>query len=786
MIFAQRADCHAAAGNGIGAQYFLFHPANITAFILLLFAAAAFAVFLCATAAALKNAYFLKRKTQAFFPRNHTSSRKKQTDGKSKKRGMRLQYKLFISIAALAFLSILCASVPLYCILKSSQKNVLTEKFEETMHAALQSLMPAARAYLSEESVPISALPEAVDKSASIQSAAVMEISEFGFIVRQTIIPIHDYSGGKKNDTHNSAQTALRVQKEQEEVQQADSAWTHIAKQCREISESAAAPEFFQPEIYSYPEFRTDAKHLRRNLSEYLFYAPLVCRSNANSSLIYGAAIIKVSAQMLRAELAETDKAVFSETAKITLAAFFAGLLFSLLLSSVIAHPVKKLAAHTTRLRSSETKKGLKNIPDAVIESRDEIGELCGNINIMARRLIKAAGSSEMLSAGKEVQRTFLPLDTTDAANGTKISTGREETAGARFFAYYEGAQGVSGDYFDYKNLDNRRYALIKCDVSGKGPPAALIAAEVAALFCDYFAAPSVQKGGIDLPRLAYKINDQLYKRNFKGRFAAFTLAVFDMQSGDISLCNAGDNIIHIYDASEYEYKTFILPQAPAAGPFDSKSVKNHGGYQTCTVHLDAGDTLFLYTDGIESSKRLYRNAAGEALHTPPQTNGAADGGKNKSADDGEELSAARIRDIIDAVFSKSRYELKKKASPQRYSPHTCVFDFSTCEATPENAVLALAAAEKIFRMRQDSNAAEYDCIQIDKKLDAFLSRHFVQYNRYFSHKKALSESAAKSGYELYTHIQEEEQTDDITIIAVQKKAAGTAQYSDSRNCPRT
>ena len=62
-------------------------------------------------------------------------------------------------------------------------------------------------------------------------------------------------------------------------------------------------------------------------------------------------------------------------------------------------------------------------------------------------------------------------------------------------FGYYEGAKGVSGDYFDFKRLDDTHYAMIKCDVSGKGVAAALIMVEVATLFINLLQGLAQEKG---------------------------------------------------------------------------------------------------------------------------------------------------------------------------------------------------------------------------------------------------------------------------------------------------
>ena len=72
----------------------------------------------------------------------------------------------------------------------------------------------------------------------------------------------------------------------------------------------------------------------------------------------------------------------------------------------------------------------------------------------MTRGLVKAAAASKDLTVGKEVQKMFIPLEVDSA--GRKLTTGKIEDDYTQFFGYYEGAKGVSGDYFDYLKLDDK------------------------------------------------------------------------------------------------------------------------------------------------------------------------------------------------------------------------------------------------------------------------------------------------------------------------------------------
>ena len=93
------------------------------------------------------------------------------------------------------------------------------------------------------------------------------------------------------------------------------------------------------------------------------------------------------------------------------------------------------------------------------------------------------------------------------------------------------------------------------------------------------------------------------------------------------------------------------------------------------------------------------------------------------------------------------------------------MFDFSRCEGTVREAVLALVAVEKVFRLIPDPHAGP-ERKAVDSKVDAFLKEHFLQYQGYFSHRVEEPAGALVT----FTHVREEEQYDDLTILVIQRK----------------
>ena len=95
------------------------------------------------------------------------------------------------------------------------------------------------------------------------------------------------------------------------------------------------------------------------------------------------------------------------------------------------------------------------------------------------------------------------------------------------------------------------------------------------------------------------------------------------------------------------------------------------------------------------------------------------------------------------------------------------IFDFSSCQGTAEEAVMAMVAVEKVFRIYSDPKATEQDRVTVDSKIDGFLKTYFRQYKDYFRN-PIINEKIPE--YIQFSFLKEDEQYDDLTILAIRKK----------------
>jgi serine phosphatase RsbU (regulator of sigma subunit) len=727
-------------------------------------------------------------------------SEKKKRVTRIKRKGAGLRLKMASFIIALVILVVLMVSTPLYVMMTQTQEETLLRGLWDRSTVLLEGLASSARAYMPTNNLlELSYLPS---QSTVIPEAKYVTITGYGAgdIYYNHVLATNDQEIVPKLDTQEmelgvsrltdklSPRTADIAQELNERsleavgdisatisslTQEAISLVTRTDEESIQRYQSIAVTTQsletrlneqlteIGREIGSEPAFSTMS--LRENKSSnYIFFKPILYRQGSDENYYRGLIRLEVTIDSIITQVRQGQWSLLQMIVIVALAAMVIGIIAALVFSTLIIRPITRLVGHVELIRDTEDKTKLEGV-DIQIKSRDEIAVLGNTINDMTHGLVKAAAAASDLSIGKEIQKKFIPLDLD--REGNKLTSGFKDTKNVQFFGYYEGAKGVSGDYFDYQDLDGRYFAIIKCDVAGKGIPAALIMIQVATMFLNHFKQWKPTEKGMHIEEVVYQINDFIEALAFKGRFAAFTLCLFDSQTGVARFCNAGDNIIHWYDASEGKMKTVTLRETPATGVLPNFLVESKGGYMVQTLTIDRGDILFLYTDGIEEAKRRFRDSVFKEIlctegeqDTPHATHTVGQGD--------EEMGPDRVEAIINAVMNKQIYTLHKYHNPEG-EENELRFDFTGCDGKVEEAIMAMVSVEKMFRLYKDPKADADSRVLVDKRVDEFLKHHFLQYRTYCMDTK---ENPGNDAYMYYTHVREDDQYDDLTILGINRK----------------
>lgn len=197
--------------------------------------------------------------------------------------------------------------------------------------------------------------------------------------------------------------------------------------------------------------------------------------------------------------------------------------------------------------------------------------------NLLITAMEKQKQDKEM-NIAMGVQRSLLP---------TELPI----TGGWEFFASYDTAQAVGGDYYDAFFVENgEKVCLAFGDVAGKGVPASLVMSRIATVVTN------VMTFVRDVKEAVHRINNQMCTRAVEGRFVTFVLCVIDLKSGEMTIGIAGHMPIMIRktDGSIVEFGEEVVG-VPIG-------VMEDYPYDVVTRTIEPGETCVIYTDGVSEA----------------------------------------------------------------------------------------------------------------------------------------------------------------------------------------
>src|SRR5436853_2355939 len=181
------------------------------------------------------------------------------------------------------------------------------------------------------------------------------------------------------------------------------------------------------------------------------------------------------------------------------------------------------------------------------------------------------------LEIARDIQRILLPAEA-PAINGFQIS------------GINVPARQVSGDYFDYIQVDQDRLGVAIADVSGKGVPASLIMAICRSVLR---AEAARNPSPADVLR---NVNRQLYPDIKEDMFISMAYLILGHQQDGVTLARAG------HDAPLW-YKRQSEIVTPVKSPGMVVGIDSGSVFDRLTVDfavpLERNDCLVLYTDGV-------------------------------------------------------------------------------------------------------------------------------------------------------------------------------------------
>ena len=206
-------------------------------------------------------------------------------------------------------------------------------------------------------------------------------------------------------------------------------------------------------------------------------------------------------------------------------------------------------------------------------------------ISAFVRQQIRAQAAKEMKMA-TDIQLSALPNVFPPFPDETRFD----------IWASMATAKEVGGDFYDFYFMGQDRVLFLVADVSGKGIPAAMFMMRAKTLI------KSAAQTGKPIAQVFEEVNNALSEGNTSCTFVTAWAGELNTRTGHMTFVNAGHNPPVLLRGGKAE----LLKSRPSLALGAMPEVH----YRVGDLHLEPGDEIYLYTDGIveqpDPSGKLY------------------------------------------------------------------------------------------------------------------------------------------------------------------------------------
>ncbi len=180
------------------------------------------------------------------------------------------------------------------------------------------------------------------------------------------------------------------------------------------------------------------------------------------------------------------------------------------------------------------------------------------------------------LEVAREIQQAMLP-------------EGLWSGPGVEAFGLTKPANTVGGDFYDILPQDDGRVIVALGDVAGKASPAALLMALLLAML------RTLVDEKLEIAKLVARLNAQVIRHAPASRFITLFVASYDPRTGNMQFVNAGQTppLLRRQNGAIERLMTGGI----ALGMFEGAT------YEAGYAHLEPGDSLVAYSDGITEAE---------------------------------------------------------------------------------------------------------------------------------------------------------------------------------------
>lgn len=262
-------------------------------------------------------------------------------------------------------------------------------------------------------------------------------------------------------------------------------------------------------------------------------------------------------------------------------ALFMATVIISIFASTTLTSTLRELFEATNRIAQGSFDVRVRS------RSNDEVGGLANSFNYMAGEI------SRLMTETAEKARMENELATVKTVQETLFPESSSSFGPFNIVGHFEPASECGGDWWSYSQVDDKVYLWIG-DATGHGAPAALITSAARSAAAIVESLPDMS------PSRALEIMNNAVYQTSKGQIMmTFFLGCLDLKSGVLRYANASHDPPYLVrmPADRNLKKKDLQPLMDVVGPRlgDQPSSK----YEEHEVHLQKGDTILFYTDGV-------------------------------------------------------------------------------------------------------------------------------------------------------------------------------------------
>lgn len=238
------------------------------------------------------------------------------------------------------------------------------------------------------------------------------------------------------------------------------------------------------------------------------------------------------------------------------------------------------------KLPPAKTSDEMKELHDAFSHMQFQLAQYIENLK--ETTAAKEKIESELRIA-REIQMSMIPHSFPPFPDLPQIS----------LYATLKSAKEVGGDLYDFFVIDKDNFCFAIGDVSGKGVPASMFMAVTRTLL------RSIADKMKTVRSITKILNESLAMNNDSCMFVTFFLGILDLKHGILKYTNAGHNPPVVIRKGGEVMQLASNNSIPLG-------LDEHFYFEEAEISLNAGDKLFLFTDGVSEAENIQSVLFGE------------------------------------------------------------------------------------------------------------------------------------------------------------------------------